>query len=85
MKTNLAKWGNSVAIRIPKVILTELNIDSNNIENISFEMDIKGDQLILSKKQEKTKFEILAEKSKQVQTNPKDEIDWGDPVGREVW
>ncbi len=32
MKLNLAKWGNSAAIRIPKIILDELNIDSNNLK-----------------------------------------------------
>ena len=36
MKINLAKWGNSAAIRIPKTVLEELNIDSNNFENVSF-------------------------------------------------
>lgn len=51
MKTNLVKWGNSAAIRIPKAILEKLNIDSNNFENISFNIDIEGDKLILGKKQ----------------------------------
>ena len=85
MKTNLAKWGNSVAIRIPKIILEELNIDSSNLENISFDMEIEGDKLILRKKQEKTKFELLAERSKGEKINPKVDIDWGDPIGKEVW
>lgn len=85
MRTNLAKWGNSAAIRIPRAILEELNIDSNNFESISFNMDIEGDKLILKKKQEKTKFEILAEKSKGEKLNPKVDIDWGNPVGKEVW
>jgi antitoxin MazE len=85
MKINLAKWGNSAAIRIPKTILEELNIDNNNFENISFSIDIEGEKLILSKKQEKTKFELLAEQSKGEKLNPKLEIEWGNPVGKEVW
>ena len=85
MRTKLAKWGNSLAIRIPKTILEELNIDSNNFENISFNIDIEGDKLILKKKQEKTKFELLAEKSNGEKLNPKLDIDWGNPVGKEVW
>lgn len=85
MRAKLAKWGNSTAIRIPKAILEELNIDSNNFENISFNIDIEGDKLILKKKQEKTKFELLAEKSKGEKLNPKLDIDWGNPVGKEVW
>ena len=85
MNTNLCKWGNSAAIRIPKIILDELNIDSNNFENISFSIDIDGEKLILEKKQEKTKFELLAEKSKGEKLNPKLDIDWGSPIGKEVW
>ncbi|MCK9445168.1 MAG: AbrB/MazE/SpoVT family DNA-binding domain-containing protein [Tissierellaceae bacterium] len=85
MKFNLAKWGNSAAIRIPKTVLEELNIDSNNFENISFSIEIKGEKLILEKKQKKTKFEILAEQAKGEKLNPKIDIDWGDPVGKEVW
>ncbi|BEP30319.1 AbrB/MazE/SpoVT family DNA-binding domain-containing protein [Helicovermis profundi] len=85
MNTNLSKWGNSAAIRIPKAILEELNIDSNNFEKISFNMDVEGNKLILNKKQAKTKFELLAEKSKGEKTNPKDSIDWGNNVGKELW
>ncbi|MDI9475683.1 MAG: AbrB/MazE/SpoVT family DNA-binding domain-containing protein [Natronincolaceae bacterium] len=85
IKINLAKWGNSAAIRIPKKILEKLNIDSNNFENISFDIDIEGEVLILKKKQEKTKFELLAEQSKGEKLNPKIDIDWGNPVGKEVW
>lgn len=44
MKTKLAKWGNSAAIRIPKTILKKLKIDSNNFENISFYLDIEGEK-----------------------------------------
>ena len=85
MHTNLSKWGNSAAIRIPKVILEKLNIDSNNFENISFNMDVEGNKLILKKTQEKSKFEMLAEKSKGEKLNPKIDIDWGNPVGKEEW
>ena len=85
MNTNLSKWGNSAAIRIPKAILEELNIDSNNFEDISFDMDVKGNKLILNKKQENTKFELLAAKSKGEKMNPKDPIDWGNITGKEEW
>jgi antitoxin MazE len=85
MNTNLSKWGNSAAIRIPKKILEELNIDSNNFENVSFNVDVEGDKLILKKQQEKTKFELLAEKSDGEKINPKVDINWGHPIGKEEW
>jgi antitoxin MazE len=82
---NLVKWGNSAAIRIPKKILDKLNIDSNNMENISFDVNVKGDRILLIKKQNKTKFELLVEQSDGVKMNPKTDIDWGNPVGKEEW
>lgn len=85
MDVNLSKWGNSAAIRIPKKVLEELNINSSNFEDISFNIDIEGDRLILAKKQKKTKFEFLAEQSKGEKLNPKMDVDWGNPIGKEVW
>lgn len=85
MDINLVKWGNSAAIRIPKKILDKLNIDSNNMENISFDVNVKGDRILLIKKQNKTKFELLVEQSDGVKMNPKTDIDWGNPVGKEEW
>lgn len=85
MKIKLTKWGNSAAIRIPKTVLEELNINYNVIESVSFVVNIEGDKLILKKNQEKTKFELLAEQSEGEKLNPKIDIDWGDPIGKEVW
>ncbi len=85
MKIKLTKWGNSAAIRIPKTVLEELNINYDVIESVSFVVNIEGDKLILKKNQEKTKFELLAEQSEGEKLNPKIDIDWGDPIGKEVW
>jgi antitoxin component of MazEF toxin-antitoxin module len=65
--------------------MEELNINYNVIENVSFVVNIEGDKLILKKNQEKTKFELLAEQSEGEKLNPKIDIDWGDPIGKEVW
>ncbi len=85
MNVNLVKWGNSAAIRLPKTILDELNVDETNFEYISFDINIEGDKLLLSKKQKKTKFELLYEQSKGEKLNPRIDIDWGNPVGKEEW
>lgn len=85
MKIKLTKWGNSAAIRIPKTVLEELNINYDVIESVSFVVNIEGDKLILKKNQEKTKFELLAEQSEGEKLNPKIDIDWGDTIGKEVW
>ncbi len=85
MNVNLVKWGNSAAIRIPRKILDELNVDSTNLENISFDINVEGNKLLLSKKQNKTKFELMAEQSEGEKLNPKVDINWGSPTGKETW
>ncbi len=85
MKLSLAKWGNSAAIRVPKHVLAKLNIDSSNFDATSFDVDVEGDKMILRKRQEKTKFELLAEQSSGVRLNPEQELDWGEPTGKEIW
>ncbi len=85
MDINLVKWGNSAAIRIPKKVLDELKVDSTNLENISFDLNVEGNKILLIKKQNKTKFELLAEQSNGEKINPKTEIDWGSPIGKEEW
>lgn len=45
-RISLVKQENGAAIRIPKLILEELNIDSNNYENIGFSVKIEGGKLI---------------------------------------
>jgi antitoxin MazE len=85
MYVNLVQWGNSAAIRIPKIVLEQLNVDSTNLVDVSFELSVEGDRLLLTKQQNKTKFQILAEQAINKQYNPKEDIDWGEPVGKEIW
>ena len=85
--TQLSKWGNSQGIRINKETLKSLNFDTKEIENkeIKFEMDIKDGKIILNPIKEMTKLEKLFA---DFEGNPNDykvSIDWGDPVGKEVW
>lgn len=85
MTISLSKWGNSAAIRIPKTMLEQLNIDDSNFDQISFRVEIDNKQIILKKEQGKSKFEMLAEKSLGEKLNPKIDLDWGESVGKEVW
>lgn len=82
---NLAKWGNSMAVRIPKVVLDELNIGEDNLSEVRFEVAVDKGRLVLSKKQELTKFEMMAKKAKGQTLEVVETVDWGEPVGEEVW
>ena len=84
MEITLSKWGNSAAIRIPKKLLSELNIDDNNLEAVSFNVRMESGEMVLKKLLKKTKFELLAKKN-EGKLNPKLPLDWGEPVGKEIW
>lgn len=78
--THIRKWGNSLAIRFPQSILAQLNLQVDG----EVEINVEKGRLILSPVK-KTKYsldELLA------QANPEKsqpEIDFGKPVGKEVW
>ena len=83
----ISKWGNSNAIRLPSNLLKALGM----AENDEFTCRInKSNQLILEmKKKEKNEFKpkSVAELFKDYDSDYKgeSEVDWGEPVGNEVW
>lgn len=81
MEIQLVKWGNGQGIRIPKLVLQELNIAVND----TLSMEIRGEQIII----EKVKFthRSLEERARVYggKLGPYTEYDWGEPKGREIW
>ena len=78
MKTTVKKWGNSLAIRIPKVISEELSIEYDT----EVEMVAKDGFLILSPRPSYRLTDLLAQVN---QGNLHEEIGTGDRTGREEW
>lgn len=80
MDALISKWGNSQGIRIPKDFLKTLGITSDT----PLDIDIKNDSIVISKKY---KHKTLKERVKEsgVPLCFEKEIDWGEPVGNEVW
>ena len=81
MEIQLVKWGNEQGIRIPKLVLQELNIAVNDKLN----MEIRGEQIIIEKV--KFKHRSLEDCSRAYggKLGPYTEYDWGVPKGREIW
>ena len=77
MKVRLTKWGNSLALRIPKVFLVHLGLDLGN----EMEMEIKSNQIVLSR----PKYDLHDLVKKITPSNRHDSTDWGSPVGKEIW
>jgi antitoxin MazE len=76
----IKRWGNSLALRIPKAILTQLGIK----EDDELKMNITDNSLVLTPiiKKEYSLSEMLSQIS---DDNLHDEADFGQPAGNEVW
>jgi len=80
MLATIQKWGNSQGVRLPKVFLDELNMREGSEVEI-----LKQDNIIIIKNaapRRKTIQELFAGYDDDYTP---EEIDWGNPVGNEVW
>ena len=79
MQTTIQKWGNSLAVRIPRSFASETQIENGT----EVDLFIKNNQLIISPvaKKEYTLDNML---SKVNESNIHYEIDFGEPRGREL-
>lgn len=81
LTTSISKWGNGQGIRIPKNVLDFLNWnDSEKVEIIVEDNSIKIKKL--SVKERKNIKELFKDYNN---VYKKETIDWGEPVGKEVW
>lgn len=81
LTVSISKWGNGQGIRIPKSILEFLNwSDAEKVEIIAEEDYIKIKKIDVKKR--KNIKELFADYNANYE---KEVIDWGEPVGKEVW
>jgi antitoxin MazE len=79
METKIQKWGNSLAIRLPKAFANQIRIENGSEVNIQID---DGKIIVIPLKRN----EIILEEflSKIDETNIHDEINFGKAVGREL-
>ena len=80
MTTFIQKWGNSQGVRIPKILLDEVNWSED--EQIMILVD-NGKIIIEKAKSKRKNIKELFENYKEDYTPA--EIDWGKPEGEEIW
>jgi antitoxin MazE len=80
MKTRVQKWGNSLALRIPKSFATEIGLERET----SVEVSLADGKLVITPvaKPKLTLKQLLAKITKE---NLHHEIDTGSAVGNETW
>lgn len=78
MTIKVQKWGNSLGLRIPKSVADSTGLSEGSEVNLR----VEDGELILSPIEVPSLPEMLA----QIKPGMKPEqIDWGKPVGKEVW
>ena len=82
MTTNssIKKWGNSLAIRIPSSVIQDLALSENS------SVQITSNGVVATIQPQKRKKVTLNELVAAITPdNIHNEVDWGKPVGKEIW
>lgn len=79
MKSRMSKWGNSLALRIPKVFGADLELE----EGTEVELSVVNGSIIITPVSSKYDLDELVRGI--TSENRHTETDWGTPRGDEVW
>jgi antitoxin MazE len=78
MEAVIKKWGNSLGIRIPNLIVKELSLKDGSVVEIKDD----GNEIIIKPKNKNTLSEMLNQIN---ETNIHEEIKTNGPMGKEIW
>ena len=79
MKSNIKKWGNSLALRLPASVL------GGTVFELELEVDVRieGNRMIIEPV--RPPIDLDAMLAAITPENSHELINWGPPVGKEVW
>ena len=81
MPTQISKWGNSLAIRIPK----DVALAAGLAEGDAVEVSALADGLNIRRSKARPRYDLEQLMAGVTEDNLPGEIDWGTPRGGEVW
>mgnify|MGYP004474112783 CR=1 FL=1 len=85
--TRIKKWGNSFGVIIPKAILAQLNV--SNPSGQKLRMNVSDGKLIIEPQKLPSSIEELFAgfdyKAHNREHHQNEELDFGAPVGHEIW
>jgi antitoxin MazE len=79
MRSRISKWGNSLAIRIPRSVGREIEL----LEGAEVELVLRDGAIIITPVSNNYSLEDLVQGI--TAENRHTETDWGEPKGSEVW
>jgi antitoxin MazE len=77
--TQIAKWGNSLGLRLPKSVAIEAQLDEGDTVDVS----VKNGTILVRPARRTYSLDALV--AKITARNRHRESDWGTPVGHEPW
>ncbi len=80
MKTAVQRWGNSLAVRIPRAFAQETRLGSGT----EVDLQLKSGTLVISPAR-KSRYLLGALLAQVRKANLHSEAEWGEPKGREAW
>ena len=82
MKVKIAKWGNSLAVRLPKRLADELNLAPGK----TVDLEKQGSKLTIEPSEPKIPYYRLEDLLAQIKPGdePPELVDWGPDVGAEI-
>ncbi|MGK9469101.1 type II toxin-antitoxin system antitoxin MazE [Pantoea agglomerans] len=78
---NVKRWGNSPAIRIPATLMQALNL---NIDD-EIKIDLVEGKLIIEPVKQEVSYSLEELLEGVTEENLHDPVEWGEPVGKEIW
>jgi antitoxin MazE len=79
MKTTVQKWGNSLAVRIPRPFAEEVNLR----ENSAVDLTVRGGKLVIVLAAPEITLQMLV--ANITEENRHNETEIGNAVGDEIW
>lgn len=78
--TQMAKWGNRLAVRIPKAVAEDAQLREGEAVTVS----VTGEGSVVIKRGRR-KYRLSQLVSRMSTKNRHDETNWGEPQGKEIW
>lgn len=80
MNATVQKWGNSLALRIPKSLAGDVDLRQGSVVELNI---VEGEMIVKPKKERKLSLRQMVRRI--TKKNLRAETEWGRPMGREMW
>lgn len=81
MLAKVQKWGNSLALRIPKTLADEIGVQRESPVNIS----VHDHAIVIELARKTAKYDLNQRLNDVTPENQQSEVKTGDPAGKEIW